>query len=258
MARRKKAVAEVVDPVPEEEVIEEQEEGTGPDVDDQQSPWEIIQELEKDNVSLREQLELKDQALASTEQLPEAGGIAWTEVFGKSDGHDVKINITSRGFTTLEALEGLLECIGVASEQFKLKPYRGNAKATTTAKALPSTKAPKPAAPGPAKPAPAQSGGAEDTQAEHVLNVVRFETQPVTGGKTKCSFYADNRQYPDLYVTNTPEQLAKRMSTEQVEWTPDHFKTAEIYDFDMAVVYTLSTKLNSKGNPYKDVVRYIY
>lgn len=37
------------------------------------------------------------------------------------------------------------------------------------------------------------------------------------------------------------------------EWTPEHFKAAATFNFNCAVDYTLSDKLNSKNNPYKDI-----
>ena len=229
-----------------------------------QDPWAIIADLEHANQQLTEDLDILRMEQESEEmqdghfdQLPEAGGIAWTELYGTKDGHDVKINVTSRGFTSIAALEGLLGCIATASQKYKLKPYRGSAKSAPNSQpAAPTTSA---AAPHPVNaPSPAATGS-HDTTSEFVLNIVRFETQPAPGGKTKCSFYEADRKYPDLYASNTPEHLAEQMSIPGVvDWTPAHFQIAEIYEMDFQIVYKLSPKLNTKGNPYKDIVRFVY
>jgi len=60
--------------------------------------------------------------------LPEAGGVAWVELYGtKTDedgAHVVKINLTSRATTPLDALVSLLGAMSVAHDEYKLKPYQ--------------------------------------------------------------------------------------------------------------------------------------
>lgn len=184
--------------------------------------------------------------------LPEAGGVAWTEVWGQATDeagvkHDVRINLTARGADAEDALRQLMHALGVARDEFKMAPYQKGHQAAPAAKTAAS-----PAA----QPAPAakpKAGGELIYKPDHVLAAVKVAVEPRPDGKAKVEFYGAGHVYPDLSTVRTPEQLNELFAPVN-GWTPDHFKTAATYDVAYNVTWRESDRLNSKRNPYKDVV----
>lgn len=67
------------------------------------------------------------------EPLPEAGGVAWIDLYGvriveKQNGDQLrkvfKISLTCRASTPIAALDGLKRAIDHAEKQYKLLPYQ--------------------------------------------------------------------------------------------------------------------------------------
>lgn len=86
------------------------------------------------------------------------------------------------------------------------------------------------------------------------VNAVFMTVEPKPGGKVTLNFFGNDRKQPhnqfaDLYVTRSAEQLAKDMPY----LDPEIFEQAGEYTCSLVVGYVLSDKLNTKGNPYKDV-----
>lgn len=193
--------------------------------------------------------------------LPEAGGIAWCDVWGvkaDADGvkHQVKINLTARGFTTTDALDSLLQALAHAREVYKLNPFPPDDRnAMMTAPVSAPQVAPvavPPVAP-PSLPVPGEpvyedvapiSGG--------VINASNIIVAPRTDGKTAVEFYAPGRKFPEIKAVMMPEQLAALFGG---GWTPAHFKVAGNYAVQVRVTWRPSEKLNSAGNPYKNIVK---
>src|SRR3990167_1791780 len=86
------------------------------------------------------------------------------------------------------------------------------------------------------------------------VRAVFMTVEPKPGGKVSVNFFGNDKkqphnQYADIYVTRTAEQLSSAMEylNEQIFYLPGE------YEVDLLIGYTLSDKLNTKGNPYKDV-----
>jgi len=87
------------------------------------------------------------------------------------------------------------------------------------------------------------------------IHAVHMTVEPKPGGKVNVNFFGNDRKQPhnqfaDIYVTRTAVQLSSDMPF----LDPEIFESAEEYAVDLTIGYTLSDKLNSKSNPYKDVL----
>lgn len=74
-----------------------------------------------------------ERLLKAFEKLPEAGGVAWIDLYGTriipgEDGKQYrkvfKISLTCRAATPIAALDGLKQAIAHAEKQYKLLPYQ--------------------------------------------------------------------------------------------------------------------------------------
>lgn len=204
--------------------------------------------------------------------LPEAGGVAWCELWGtKTDSegvtHDVKINVTARAVDAKHALIELLEAVKDAQEFAHLYPYQRKATAPAQAKAatpppagnsgsVPPAAANNPpaahAAP-PAQPAEPVYEPVGEASGMSVINAVLMTTTPRADGKCKVDFYEANHRYPDIACVMSPDQLVK-MLEKVAPWTPAHFTVAKTYDVNYKVTWQNSTKMNQYGRPYKNIV----
>ena len=86
------------------------------------------------------------------------------------------------------------------------------------------------------------------------IHAVHMTVEPKPGGKINVNFFGNDRKQPhnqfaDIYVSRSAEQLAKDMAF----LDPKVFTGPGEYAVEMLVGYTLSDKLNTKGNPYKDI-----
>ena len=86
------------------------------------------------------------------------------------------------------------------------------------------------------------------------IHAVHMTVEPKAGGKVNVNFFGNDKlqphnKYADIYITRTLDQLEKDMPF----LDPETFEDAAEYTVDLLVGYTLSDKLNTKGNPYKDV-----
>lgn len=189
------------------------------------------------------------------EALPEAGGVAWVELYGKKsddDGvHDVKINLTSRASTPAEALQQLLETLQMAKEVYKLTPYIKSNKAPAKNEPVKTEITPAPITGAPAPQEPVY----EDIEPQvNKIAAVKLVSTPRADGKTRLDFYEAGHQYPDIAAVMSPEQLATLMLPTGA-WTADHFKTLATYNVECTVLWKNSQNLNKNGKPYKNIVR---
>jgi len=97
--------------------------------------------------------------------------------------------------------------------------------------------------------APAQNGGEA-----YAVRAVMWEVLPDAEGKVQIKFYGNDKkqphnQYPDVYATKTPEAWAAMMPFIGAE----AWQRVGKYNTPLIVRYVLSDKLNSKGNPYKNL-----
>lgn len=131
-------------------------------------------------------------------------------------------------------VNGLMDWLDKHAELVNVEP---------PAKAAPVT----PAAPN-APQAPAQPANGIQS-----IRIAKMSVTPRADGKADVKFFEAGHQYPDLYATRTPAELAALLKATG-EWKEDHFKAAAEYNVTMTIDYKLSDKKNSKGNPYKDIV----
>ena len=203
--------------------------------------------------------ELLKQMYDLNQAMGEAGGIAFCELWGVStdeDGvrHNVKINVTARDLNSLSALRQLMETIKVAKEEYKLKPYQPSfGSVSKPAEQKPAVQdAPKPAvqeAPKPAAPArPAPS-----TEGANMFHCVKIAVAPYKD-KIKIDWFAQGRKYAEL-TSYIPVEQAVAWFQPFGLWTHDHFEQVAEYTVDMNIYWKESEKLNSKGNPYKNIVK---
>lgn len=108
-----------------------------------------------------------------------------------------------------------------------------------------STVATKPASTNPQPPA---NGKAVET-----LLATKMEVTPKPDGKVELKFYGAGHKFPDIYANGSVENMVKLLAGNG-DWTAEHLAAANTYDSEFTIRYTLSAKLNSKGNPYKDVL----
>lgn len=96
----------------------------------------------------------------------------------------------------------------------------------------------------PVKQPAAQQNGPKEI---HELKFVKVEVVPKPDGKSELRFYEAGHKYPDIYATRATEKWI-----DELGWDETAFVSAA-YDAKGVAGYVLSDKLNTKGNPYKDI-----
>lgn len=189
------------------------------------------------NEELYQQLKDLNQAMG------EAGGIAFCELWGVStdeDGvkHPVKINVTARDLNSASALRQLMTTIKIAKEEYHLKPYlstSGSVSKPATAAVNASTGRPE-----------------KSTEGAQVFNCNKLVVSQYNG-KAKLDFYATGRRYAELTSYVTPEQAGAWF--QPFGLTSQNFTGSGEFAVNVNVTWVNSDKLNSKGNPYKNVLK---
>ena len=197
--------------------------------------------------------------------LPEAGGVAFVELWGTVTDSATerreafKINVTARAETVQGAIDQIIAGMRYANEVYHLKPFNPLSPQTPNRPA-PVTNQPNPnvtnsaAAPAPA-PAPSQPVQENENQPEGgVIRVVKVLVTPRTDGKSKVEFFGAGRKYADLSSVMTPDSLANLFGAIG-GWTPEHFMVATEYPVSFNAYWRNSDKMNSAGKPYRNVVR---
>lgn len=193
----------------------------------------------------------------------EAGGVAWTTLYG--DGFT--INLTARAGNCMDALDDLVLGIQYGKKTYKLDTKPTTAQAPVQAAPVaPAVVAPAPVPPAPVQapvpPAPVQAAPVQAAPVPPPVNpppdvntfvAVKMTVEPRTDGKSKISLFADGHQWADINLIFSPEQAVGTLG-HLAPWTQEHFMTATTYDVKYLVAWKNSTKLNSAGNPYKNLV----
>ncbi len=92
------------------------------------------------------------------------------------------------------------------------------------------------------------------TGCEVVLVVEKIKIVPSADGRHQVQFFGPNRKFADI-TWYTDEGRAIAGLAVVAGFGTEHFKMAGEYALACKAIYTLSSKLNSKGTPYKDFVR---
>jgi len=196
-----------------------------------------------------------------TNQLPEAGGVAWTTVY--KDG--VKINLTSRAITPSMAVTNLMAAIeetGATTSLVQSKPIQNE---------FPNTQAP----PQPEVPPDPAWNPAPEPQAVpvtgHDLGLLdrkpnasdlgfgdRFEIEvneyKYDGASIK--FYRTGMEYPDLNHNMTAERPRERFNELFNNWQPiqdDERHPLNPNPIILAIQCTDASKQTKHGNPYQNL-----
>lgn len=194
--------------------------------------------------------------------LPEAGGIAWTDVYSKTGS---KINLTARATNLIKAATELRQAVQFVTKEFgwlATPPTHGNPPprsepkpavvATVTPTPVPTPVAPAPAVlPAPATPAPAATP--PQTVGGGTVHATRMDVTPRADGKTKLEFFATGHQYADVSVIRAPEQLIELLAA-VTSTNVDFFKQPNKYSVNYLIDWKPSTKLKQSGKPYEDIV----
>ncbi len=203
----------------------------------------------------------------SAPNLGEAGGVAWTEMYGmfaddNGDMQRVKINVTARAGSASLAVIELFEAIDLAKASYGLAPFMPTSKPAAAKQSEESF--PNNAVVGGADPVDTAAvdnafpaAGTHESK-KGTVHSVKMEVLPQPSGKSKVSFYGEGRNFPDVSMTMLPEQLAGKLSTTGA-WTPEHFTKAGIYTFACKVVWQDSDKINPyskspENKYYKNIV----
>lgn len=177
----------------------------------------------------------------------------------------IKVGLSTRAATPEDAFTKLIEAVNKLEVKYNsFTPYNPdefrvvtNGNKVTEPQKAPATQAPAPAGAKPAPaPAPASATPAPATPATGggAVEVNRVTVTPNAEGKVKIEFWKTGRKYPELQATWTPERAAELFAKLDASWTAAHFQAATAYDATFTVVWENSQNLNSKGNPYKNVI----
>jgi len=201
--------------------------------------------------------EIEKQLMDINKSLGEAGGIAWTELYGWSTDengvkHQVKINVTARDLTSTLALEQLFGTLKVAKESYHLHPYAPSA---PKLEALPQ-QSPK-EDPFADRPEPVYVPVAKTPKSgAETFHCVKIQAGPYKDN-IKLDFYTDivgKSKFP--YVTQYIS-IERALSWFQPfgDFKAEHFTNNQEIAMNLNVTFELSDKLNSKGTPYKNVIK---
>lgn len=196
--------------------------------------------------------------VAAQPAAPEAAAPFWTEAPCSINTHAVtakgyKIQVTFRASTP----EGIMAAFGAwakQAERLGIVPEGATLQAPPAAQPAPVAST-IPAASGNgngAAPAPVMQPTAKQRE---TFTCEHMEIAPRPDGKADVKFFTAGHKWPDATGVWSPE-MAVRMLSGTGGWTQAHFTQPGNYQMAGTVVeWEASDKLNSKGNPYKNIVR---
>jgi len=188
------------------------------------------------------QEEKKLEPIVVTEpKFTEAPGIAFTKLFWQHDGQSGEINADLRyGFSLLDP-------------SIQKGPGKVSDIQTPTNQRIANVGIDKKVAPVPA--GTKQVDATPKNQEQNgIIQAVLLEIQPVKDGKISLNWLASGHKYADIYTTRTAEKALELLQSFGEAWDESHLLAYGKYDVAHNVYYRLSDKMNTKGNPYKDIV----
>lgn len=204
--------------------------------------------------------EIEQQLKDINASLGEAGGVAWTELYGfatDEEGvkHQVKINVTARDLTSTLALEQLMSTLTTAKEVYHLKPYAQGMPAKKSETLPKEDPFPVAKAVAPVVTVAAPAGVVTHPAGAETFHCNKFMAGPYKNS-IKLDFYTDSvpgkTKYP--YVTSyVPVEQAMAWFQPFGDWTADHFLANQEYAVSLNITWKNSDKVNSSGKPYKDI-----
>jgi len=194
----------------------------------------------------------------------EAPGIAFTKLFWQHEGQMGEINLTCRANTPIEALESLWQTMIESKKRygFSLMDPSIQKSPGKVADIQPPTnprvanvgidKKPAPVPVGTKQP-PAQKKSDPET-GNGIIQAVKLEIKVVDEGKISLNWFASGHKYADIYTTRTAEKALELLQSTGEAWDESHLLIYGKYDVSHNVYFRLSEKMNTNGNPYKDIV----
>lgn len=170
---------------------------------------------------------------------------AWviTKVYSKNG---VPIDVKASGINTTAAIEDLYKGMAYGMETFGWKLEQDAPKPAQPAAAI---------APAPQPQSASSSLPVLDTSI-NTMEIKRVKVEPQADGKVKVSLFADGHKYPDLYMTQGLDATLKALANTGYDWTAEYLGKIAEYDMSFYADWRNSDKLNSKGNPYKNIVAF--
>ncbi len=86
------------------------------------------------------------------------------------------------------------------------------------------------------------------------MKIARVKIEPQADGKIKVELFAEGHQYADLKMTMGLDATLKALDGTGYDWTAEMLGKVGEYNLIFWADWRNSEKLNSKGNPYKNVV----
>lgn len=203
---------------------------------------------------------------AESNAIPEAGGIAFTEFEGEHGG---VLHVTARAPHPTRAVQMVLESLDYLRSlqpnvKWRIPGGKAPAPAPPAAPAQTAQQAPLPSGdPGepqyvdvqtgesaPAPPAAGWAGG----QAQQVMVITKIEITPKPDARVDVFLYAPGHRFPDLRINNwTAQSVLENIFAPNTGWDLAKLQAAGEYVGNWNVTWENSTRLNTKGVPYKDV-----
>lgn len=105
----------------------------------------------------------------------------------------------------------------------------------------------------PAPVVPSANVAAPQTSIVNTFQIVKMQVAPRADGKVDLKFFEAGHQYPDISTSKTAADAVNLLKATG-KWEPFHFAQAAEFNVNFVLTWKNSAKLNSKGNPYKDIV----
>lgn len=166
-----------------------------------------------------------------------------TDVWSKKG---VKIGVESFGRTLQEAIEELYTGIAYGVEKYGWQVENPN----------PCAESPTP----PAAKGPIEKKPVQKTPVEGQINtsaVERIKVTPQPEQKAELAIFFKGHAFADMHYTATVADLVQRMAATNIPWEESDFTVANEFRCEFVVKWKESKKLNTKGNPYRDIVEFL-
>lgn len=193
------------------------------------------------------------------EPLPEAGAVG---LFSMLTGGGSEVKFTLRNFTGRELIDAIMDTVTYATTK-GWKPYHSGTTPPAGTAAKPAAQpapagaapvvVPPPAAGVAAKPGPVTQAAQAAAAEPQFMHVVKMKVTPKPAGKVYLEWMAaPNHNFADIYATYTLDK-ALAILAPTGGWLAEHLASPQEYAVDMTIKWKPG-KLNTAGNPYKDII----
>jgi hypothetical protein len=113
------------------------------------------------------------------------------------------------------------------------------------------------AAPAPVAPAAAPAKQTVTTPAPtgtQTLLIKKMKVEPQPDGKVKLALFSEGHKYADLFMSMGLDATLKALDGTGQAWEAKHLSVAAEFDVSFYADWKNSDKLNTRGNPYKNVI----